>query len=311
MATALHSTQQLLTRTSVAMDTYITVGVIHGQYAVNTTALTRALDWFQRVEAACSRFDSNSELRRLLDRVGEPVPLSPLLYQTLAFALATAAATDGRFDPTIGQRQEQRGFVHNYRTGAATPAALAASATPATFRDLTLDPVRQTVTLHRPLVLDLGAVAKGFAIDLAMQELLAYPGSMVEAGGDLRVQGHNPSGGRWQIGIRHPRLPDALLTTLPVSNAAVCTSGDYERRTQDATAEHHLLDPQTGHSPNALASVTVVAPTALAADTLSTAAFILGPTAGLAFLEQQGVAGLLVTPAGTEYATPNLERTVQ
>jgi thiamine biosynthesis lipoprotein len=86
-----------------------------------------------------------------------------------------------------------------------------------------------------------------------------------------------------------------------VSNAAVCTSGDYERR--GAPGGHHILDPRTGSSATELASVTVVAPTAVAADAVATAAFVLGPAAGLRLCERLGVDALMLTPAGERYET--------
>ena len=104
------------------------------------------------------------------------------------------------------------------------------------------------------------------------------------------------------MGIRHPR-GDGLLDTLHVSDVAVCTSGDYERQTD---AGHHLLDPRTGAPANAVASVTVLAPSAMVADTLATAAFVLGPTDGIALLERHGVEGLIVTPALERFATRDM-----
>jgi len=88
-----------------------------------------------------------------------------------------------------------------------------------------------------------------------------------------------------------------LIETLHVSNTAVCTSGDYERKSATDERVHHIMDARTGESAAALASVTVVAPSAMVADALATAAFALGPADGLRFLERQGVRGLMVTPS--------------
>jgi thiamine biosynthesis lipoprotein len=172
----------------------------------------------------------------------------------------------------------------------------------ATFRDVRLDAARRTITLLRPLVLDLGAVAKGLAIDLAARELAAFESCCVEAGGDLYARGRNAHGKRWRIGVQDPRAPSALVCRFEIADQAVCTSGDYERRTP-IDDEHHLLDARTGRSARALASVTVLAPTAVAADGLATAAFVLGPDRGRRLLEDEGVAGILVTPSGAVRTT--------
>jgi len=174
------------------------------------------------------------------------------------------------------------------------------------YRDVRLDPDQKTITLVRPLILDLGAVAKGLAIDMAARELSELEDYSIDAGGDVYVAGRNPDGALWSVGIRHPRGEDQLIDSLRVSNVAVCTSGDYERTSSSEDGVHHILDPRTGASADAVASVTVVAPTAMVADALATAAFVLGPTAGIRLLERQGVNGLMVSPTLERYSTRDM-----
>jgi len=287
---------QSLHLTAVHMSTLVTIDLLTaGNPTEARQSVERALAWFGRVEQACSRFDSASELRRLSATDRTPVPVGPILFEALRFALSLARATGGAFDPTVGATMQAKGFATHYVTGESAPAI--PTRRPATYRDVRIDTSKRTVTLRTPMLLDLGAVAKGLALDLAAAELTTYPGFCIEAGGDVRVKGHNASGRPWHIGVQHPLHPGALIRTLEVVSGAVCTSGDYEHRTPDG-AEHHLIDPRTGHSAAALTSVTVLAPTALAADGLATAAFILGPEHGRRLLESQGVTGILVTPAG-------------
>jgi thiamine biosynthesis lipoprotein len=94
-----------------------------------------------------------------------------------------------------------------------------------------------------------------------------------------------------------------VTETVRVSDKAVCTSGDYERAAPAPTGEHHILDPRSGRSPCEVASVTVVAPNAMLADALSTAAFVLGPADGVRLLERHGVEGVILTPALERHAT--------
>jgi thiamine biosynthesis lipoprotein len=269
-------------------------------------AMQRALDWFGVVEQICSRFDPNSELRHLCEQSGAPVAVSTVLFEAVRFALALARETRGVFDPTIGQILEAKGFDREYRTGQRTPSRLPA-ARPATYRDVQLDPAHRTIQLRRPLLLDLGAVAKGLAIDLAARELATFDNVCVDAGGDLFARGQNGRGEPWAVGVQDPRASEAVAYRLAISGQAVCTSGDYERRTPDG-AEHHLIDPRTGRAGQSLASVTVVAPTATAADGLATAVFLLGPKRGLRLLEQAGVGGVLITPTGELLTTPDLQK---
>lgn len=282
---------------TISMDTWVNVQVVSDQSReAIEPAVKRALAWFETVERICTRFDPSSEVMQLLGRVGRPVRVSTLLFEVAAFALDLAEQTGGAFDPTIGARLEQLGFATNYRTGEVVNSHVEADG--GTFRDVRLDRRARTVLLRRPLVLDLNAVAKGLAIDLAVRELQAYPDMCIEAGGDLYVKGSNASGENWHVGIQHPRADGLLARTLRVSQAAVCTSGDYERRAPGVGAEGHILDARTRTAVTDLASVTVVAQTAMAADGLSTAAMVLGRELGLELLEAQGVGGLLITADG-------------
>ncbi len=294
------------TASIVSMDTIVSAKVISARPAADVDeALARALGWFREVERVCSRFDPASELFRLATQVRQPVETSALLFEAVRFSLSVAAASGGRFDPTVGTAQARRGFNRNYVTGQRT--APPVSDAKVTYLDIRLDTQHRTVTLLKPLLIDLGALAKGMAIDLAAKELSGFESFSLDAGGDLYVKGLNEDGAAWRVGIEHPRGA-GLIATLLVDHGAVCTSGDYERRRPGATEEHHLLDPRTGSSPREVISCTVLAPTAMVADALSTAAFIAGPEEGLSLLEQQGVDGLLVSRDLTVKMTSRFER---
>ncbi len=124
----------------------------------------------------------------------------------------------------------------------------------------------------------------------------------IDAGGDLYLGGHNADDRPWDVGIRHPRIREQLLTKVMLTDAALCTSGDYERRVDDddlasrgaPAGEHHLIDPTTGQSPCDAISVSVIAPTAMVADALGTAAFVLGCKPGIALLESHALRGCIV-----------------
>jgi thiamine biosynthesis lipoprotein len=259
-------------RTEVAMGTLVTIRVV-GAGADMDAAVDRAFEWFDEIEDRCTRFHEASELRRLTEQVGVPVPVSAIVFEAVRFALMVAEHSGGAFDPTSGH-----------------------------YRDLLLDEDRRTITLRRPLKLDLGAVAKGLAVDTAARELAPLRNFAIDAGGDLYLGGLNAQGEPWSVGIRHPRRDRELIHSLRVSDRAVCTSGDYER-------PHHISDPRTpGVEPTAVASATVVASGAMLADALATAAFVLGPEEGIQFLTRMGVEGLIVTPELTRYETRGLCR---
>jgi thiamine biosynthesis lipoprotein len=292
------------------MGTVVTIKVVVREAVVRggdcRETVARAIAWFREVEASCNRFDPGSEIADLWQRVGKAVPVSATLFHATEVALAVAAASDGAFDPTVGAEMTRRGFNRSYLTGEAHGAP--PNADPGvSFRDVLVDPQRRTITLRRPLVLDLGAVAKGLAIDLAARELAPCEDYAIDAGGDLYLSGRNEDGQPWRVGIRHPRESERILATLRVSGRAVCTSGDYERPAP-AGDGHHIVDPRTGASGGPVASVTVIAPSAVLADALGTAAFVLGVRDGLALLERHGVDGLIVTASLDQHATRGMHR---
>jgi thiamine biosynthesis lipoprotein len=284
-------------RTATAMGTVVTIRLVGGIAAERPMRTQRALDWFSRVEACCSRFDPSSELRRMVHHAGHPFAASEILFEATRFAIAVARASDGAFDPTIGTTMESRGFDISWQSGTRAPSRLPTDAM-VSWRDVEIDEAAHTITLHRPLVLDLGAVAKGLAVDLAAAELADTGNFAIDAGGDLYLAGHNTNDEPWTVGVRHPRNPSDEVARLRISNAAVCTSGDYERSAPLGNG-HHIVDPRLVSSAAraaSVASVTVVAPRAMVADALGTAAFVLGPERGIDFLEHQGVDGMIVTP---------------
>jgi len=294
-------------RTTTTMGTVVTAHVV-GQSrdgADRESSAMRALDWFERVERTCSRFDPESELNRLTQRPGEAIRVSDILFETIRFAVAVAEESGGAFDPTVGHALAVAGFNREHRSGHVTaPARVDDSAD---YRDIHFDEHEKTIMLDRTMSLDLGGVAKGFAVDLAARELRTsgYQNFVIDAGGDLHVAGRNANDEPWSIGIRHPRVEQQIIETLRLSDAGVCTSGDYERTVSNAptSLSHHIVDPRTKRSASDAASVTVVAPGTMIADALSTAAFVLGPVDGIALLRRQKVEGIIYTPSLERYST--------
>ena len=278
------------------MGTVVTIQVAGPRFDEQLT--NRAFEWFRGIESTCTRFDPTSELMQLSSRVGEAVSVSTILFQAIQFALAVAKESGGAFDPTVGHLMENYGFNTHHRSGKIIRTEVT-SAAGVSYRDVLVDSDRGTVTLQRPLVLDLGAVAKGLAIDLAARELKPLENFAVDAGGDLYLAGVNHDGKPWTIGIRHPYVDNELLGSISVSDRAVCTSGNYER-------PDHILDARTGKPTNRAASVTVVGATAMLADALATAAFVLGPEEGIQLLGRLGVEGIIFSASLERYATPGM-----
>jgi thiamine biosynthesis lipoprotein len=136
--------------------------------------------------------------------------------------------------------------------------------------------------------LTLDGIAKGAVIDAAVESLRSdgFLNVIVEAGGDLMASGEHALSIPWKIGLRAPRNNAGLdMPVLMVRNMAVATSGDYLQPLTEDGSIHHILDPRKGVSSPELASVTIVAPTAVLADALATAIMVSGSAQGLKLLQ--------------------------
>ena len=167
------------------------------------------------------------------------------------------------------------------------------------YRYVHLDDVNGTVRLARSGVqLDFGGIAKGYAVDQAVEALREHGvhQGMVNAGGDLRLLGRHPDGNPWVVGVQHPLTPVRLLLALSLDTGAVATSGNYMRyRVYNGRRYGHLLHPERGYPADTALSMTVIAPTAMRADALATAALVKGRD-GLTWLRgQPGVEAVMVT----------------
>ena len=222
-----------------------------------------------------------------------PYRLSGDLARVLAASLEANRATGGAFDPTIGPVKWLWRFEDDAELPPEADIARALETVGAGRATLSGDSLRFAV---HGVKLDLGGAAKGYAVD-RMIDVLQSGGAeaaLVNAGGDIRSFGLKPGGKRWVIGLRHPRLSRTLVLD-PLDLAAVATSGDYERYLMvDGVRYHHILDPRTGYPAHGCVSVTVWAPTAMRADILATAVFVMGPERGLQYAERAGSVEALI-----------------
>ena len=281
-------------KTKLYMDTVVDIQVVSRDEAKEEAEVKMdlAFEAFRNVEQACSRFSRDSELMTVCREVEKPVQISPFLFEPLKLALEMAKLTDGVFDPTIGKVMEERGYNRHYLTRERMESP---SDDSASYRNIILDEQAHTLYLNKPLVIDLGAVAKGFAIDLAANELRDFAGFVVNAGGDLFAGGVDENGDPWKIGIQHPEKKDQIISKIEISNQAVCTSGSYERRNANIPGMHHIINPKTKHSPNDWVSCSIIAPFAMLADVFATAAFLLGREKGKELIESVDLKGLFIT----------------
>ncbi|HEY6410294.1 MAG TPA: FAD:protein FMN transferase [Ktedonobacteraceae bacterium] len=260
--------------------------------------IVRAL--FAEWEQTLSRFLPESELSQLNQQAGTPVAVSDLLYTVLATALTAAQATEGVYDPALLDQLVQLGYDRTFDDLPTVGLDLIIPGEPGgRWRGIKVDPLRHQVTLPSAIKLDFGGIAKGMAVDAALQRLRqnGVSHAMVNAGGDLAVLGLPPNAEQWSVAVPGQEQ----LWTIPLLHGAIATSGIAHRHwRQGNTLRHHLLDPRTGlPAQSDLWSVTVVADRCEQAEVAAKVAFILGSRQGADFLRRHRIAGLLVHEHGT------------
>lgn len=231
------------------------------------------------------------------------------VIEVLQASLDASRLTDGAFDVTVLPSVLAWGFTgpHPRRPTGPPPR-------PAGYRALAIDETAGTIRFTAPNVgVDLGGIAKGYALDRARDILKArgVRSAWIDLGGNVVTLGLPPEGGRWRLGIRHPRRPGAVLGVIEVGEAGVSTSGDAERYVEDEQGRAgHVFDPRTGRPADRLVTATVVAHSAGLADALSTAAIVMGADAFVALadrLEVAAVVGALDPPNDIKLTmTPDL-----
>jgi thiamine biosynthesis lipoprotein len=238
------------------------------------------------IDAACSRFRDDSELAHVNASDGRPQHVSPLFVAALRVALAAAEQTDGAVDPTIGEAIRVLGYDTTFeRLTDGRPAVVRLGWVPG-WQCVELDDVRGMVTVPRGVELDVGATAKALAVDLAAAAAAeaSGAGALVSIGGDMASSGQAPADG-WTIGVAESHrtpLADADEVLTLWSGALATSTTTVRHWIREGERRHHLIDPATGRSSNSeWRTVTVAAPTCVAANTWSTWAVVRGTASGL------------------------------
>ncbi len=276
---ASRSRREVFRRTLPLMGTIAEVTVVHENRALAQAALDAAFAELTRIEQLMTRFTRTSDIGRV--NAAAPGVAVPVTHETAGVVLAAlgwASASGGAFDPAI----EHVSSLWNVLERKTPPPApdVARLAGRNLYRSLDLS-VRsgEPVIVRRDgdVGIDLGAIAKGYAVDCTGDVLRAHRmrDAIVRVGGDLVALGSPPEGGAWRVGIRSPESESVMIGEVDVSDAAVATSGDYQRYFMyRGVRYHHLMDPATAAPRRTpMHSITVRASTCMQADAAATACF--------------------------------------
>jgi thiamine biosynthesis lipoprotein len=283
--------RHLVDRSRLAMGSLLRLSAWTANEAATVAAFEQVFREFDRLESLLSTWKPGSDVVRINAAAGQaPVAVSEDTITVLEAAAQASEWTGGKFDVTFGALAEIWKFDHDQDNTVPDRRTIAARLPLVDYRFVHVDRAARTAVISQSGArLHLGGIGKGYAVDRAAA-LLRERGLtdfLIQSGGDLYVAGRNGDV-PWKLGINDPRGPAGQsFATLELSDGTVSTSGDYERFfITNGIRYHHLIDPDLGTPATGARSVTIVTDSAMLADVLSTGVFILGPTAGMALVEQ-------------------------
>lgn len=300
--------------TQFLMDTVIEITAYGPEAEAGVKA---AFAEFKHLHNITNHFDEGSQVSEISRQAGQSkVAVDPQLFEIIKLSNELSGKLDNVFDITVGPLTQLWSVGHK---GEFVPSqAEIDNVLPlVNFKLVELDEVNHTVYLPKAgMRLDLGGIAKGYAVDRAIDILKSkgIQSALINAGGDVRVIGKKPDGTPWRIGVQHPRNNEGMTARLALTEwDTMETSGDYQRFfMKDGQRYSHILDPRTGRQPNSVASVTIINNNSAAGDVLSTVLFIVGAERGQELLKQfPGTEAIFVTTEGQTIVTQGVSNKVE
>lgn len=290
------------------MGTEIQVELWHTDAELACEAVADVMAEMHRIDEAMSPYIETSLLSQLNTKGADGfVAVGAELFGLINRSQGYAILTGGAFDVTYASA----GRYYDYRKGQKPdPETLRVAVEAINYRHLELNHRNQSIRFHHEHVyVDLGGIAKGHAVDQAINILrdLGVEQAMVSAGGDSRILGDR-LGEPWVVGVKDPRNTNAQVVVLPLMDASVSTSGDYERFfDEDGVRYHHIIDPKSGDSARSVRSVTIIGAETTATDALSTSVFVMGVDKGIALIDRLiGIDAIVVDGAGNVHTSEGL-----
>ena len=274
--------------------------------------LNEGIQEIQRIESLLTEFRPDSLTSRINKEAGiNPVQLDPEVYSLIERCLKVSAITQGAFDISTKPLKA----LYNFRNGefnlpskGAIEEALGCTG----FKNIILDPQKKAIFLpKKKMAISFASVGKGYAADRVKMNWLnkGVTSGVINASGDLTTIGFRADGTPWKVGIAHPDKTQEFMFYLPVCDASIATSGDYEQYfMHGGTRYSHVINPKTGLPVKGIKSVSVVSGSAELSDALATAVYVMGVEAGLYFINQlPSTHCLVIDEKNRPYFSKNLE----
>lgn len=301
-------------RAQTHMGTLVKVTAVAPTKEQAQVATTAAFEEINRLEELLSTWIPTSELSRVNASAGkEAVKVAPETLLLVRRAIEVAAMTEGSFNIAVGPALDLWNVME--RSQVPNEVELERVKPLVDLRAVHADVWEGTISLEKPgMWIDVGGIGKGYAADqavMAMKKAGALAG-MVALSGDIKTFGRLPRGGKFPVGIQHPRKEGAVLAWIELQDEAISTAGDYERFFEkDGIRYHHILDPVTLQPARGCQSVSVIAKDGVWADGLDTGIFVMGPERGMKLVEHlEDVEAIIVDAAGQIHVSSGLRHRV-
>lgn len=271
--------------TRALMGTEISVYLWSDDAEKGQQAIEAVFDEAARIDRLMSTYKDDSEVSKINRLAAKsPVQAGEELLQLIQRSLDISVLTLGAFDITYDSVGQHYDFRSRRRPDSNT---VESERENIDYRFVQLDKAAGTVAfLKQGIRINLGGIAKGYVVERGV-DILRFRGvqnAIVTAGGDSRLLGDR-RGRPWMVGIRDPRKDGQVAISVPLSDEAISTSGDYERYfDEDGVRYHHIIQPRTGEPASGVRSATVFGPDAVITDALSTSVFVLGVEDGLTLI---------------------------
>jgi thiamine biosynthesis lipoprotein len=295
---SLHQARQ----TRTLMGTYVQVTVLDESAARAEEALNNAFVEMARLENILTRFSSASPVAEL-NASGRLGGAPPELMDVLASSHRVWQASQGAFDITILPLLSA--MESQIKANAELPAYEYGQARQLVGMEKLNISGRDLSFARRGMGITLDGIAKGYIVDQAIAKLRSQniKHALVNAGGDIRALGTNPSAGGWRIKVQDPLNKNAFVADLAITDQAIATSGNYEAYFDDSKLFGHLISPRHPDAASPSLSSTVVAADCMSADALATSLFVMGRREGWSLLAgQAGAGGLLLERDGSRHS---------
>jgi len=275
---------RMVEKTAFYMGTFVQIKVPVASETAEITALNaiyKAFEEIARIEGVFSVFKEDSEISRInAMKAGEPMQISDETFALIERSIDFNKKTAGAFDITV------KPLVDLWRTAAhekklPSEESVRSALLKVGSDYIVLDQLTRTITFQREgMAIDMGGVAKGYATDRAVAVLEAngIKDAIVNSGGDMYCLGKKTKINMWRVGIQHPRDKSSMAMEIELKDAAIVTSGDYEKYfILYGKRYSHIIDPRTGYpAGDDIVSATVISPDSATSDILATALCVLG-----------------------------------